>query len=170
MSSHEAPRFFCDAMLGGLARWLRAAGYDAAFEHGIDDGELVRRSLAEGRILLSSDSGIFQRNLITSGQVRSLFVPRGLSKLGALNYVANALKLPLRRPSRCMKCNGRLEEVPKHAVAGEAPPLAFRNCRRFWRCTRCGKLLWRATHWEEIQRRLREIFSDSTSAGKDASG
>ena len=26
--------FFCDAMLGGLARWLRAFGYDARYEYG----------------------------------------------------------------------------------------------------------------------------------------
>ena len=40
MSADAPPlRFFCDAMLGGLARWLRAMGYDAAFEYGIDDGD-----------------------------------------------------------------------------------------------------------------------------------
>jgi hypothetical protein len=35
-------------MLGGLARWLRAAGYDASWHDGIDDGELVRLCHAEG--------------------------------------------------------------------------------------------------------------------------
>ncbi|MCD6304264.1 MAG: hypothetical protein J7M21_04805, partial [Planctomycetes bacterium] len=52
---------------------------------------------------------------------------------------------------------GELIEVPKHSVAGEAPPLAFRNCRRFWRCARCGRLLWRGTHWRKIARRLEGI-------------
>jgi len=34
-------RFFCDAGLGGLARWLRAAGYEAEWEPGIDDSDLL---------------------------------------------------------------------------------------------------------------------------------
>ena len=152
----EEITFFCDAMLGGLARWLRAAGYDAAFEHGIDDGDLVRRCLDQGRVLLSSDGPMFERNLIKSGRVRAVFVPRQQSKLERLDFVVRHLRLPLRSP-RCMACGGELAEVPKHSVLAEAPPLAYRSCERFWRCGRCGKLLWRGTHWQRITRRLGEI-------------
>src|SRR5262245_34014979 len=60
-ASVAVPSFFCDAMLGGLARWLRAVGYEAAFEHGIDDGDLVSRALATGAVLLSSDRPLFNR-------------------------------------------------------------------------------------------------------------
>ena len=56
-----------------------------------------------------------------------------------------------------MACGGQLDEVPKHSVTGEAPPLAYRNCDRFWRCRRCGKLLWHGTHWQRISRRLEEL-------------
>ena len=50
MDSDHALRFACDAMLGGLARWLRAAGYDATWQEGIDAG-LGRKddALREGR-------------------------------------------------------------------------------------------------------------------------
>lgn len=37
MDSMAKIRFACDAMLGGLARWLRAAGYEASWH----DGELA---------------------------------------------------------------------------------------------------------------------------------
>jgi len=146
----------CDAMLGGLARWLRAAGYDARFEYGIDDADLVRIARQENRTLLSSDGPLFERNVIKNGTVAALYVPQQLSKLQQLRFVVGELKLPL-RPPRCMACGGRLTEVPKHTVAGEAPPLAYRHCDRFWRCRRCGKLLWRGTHWQKITRRLDEI-------------
>ncbi len=148
--------FFCDAMLCGLARWLRAGGYDAAFEHGIDDGELIRHARREGRIILSSDGGLFERNVITSGEVSALFVPRGLDKIEQLRFVLREYGLPL-RPPRCMGCGGGLLEVPRHVAAGEAPPLAFRRCEKFWRCDRCGKLLWSGTHWERITKKLRDI-------------
>lgn len=152
----DSPKFLCDAMLGGLARWLRAAGYDAQFEYGIDDDELIRRARESGRMILTSDGPLMARNVVRSGQARALFVPRQLSKLEALRFVVREMQLPL-RPPRCMACGGRLAEVPKHTVTDEAPPLAFRNCERFWRCRRCGRLLWRGTHWRKITRRLREI-------------
>ncbi len=151
--------FICDAMLGGLARWLRAAGYDAEFEYGIDDRVLIERAAGSGRTILSSDGPLFERNILRSGEVGALYVPQQLSKLQQLRFVLGELKLPLRTP-RCMACGGRLGEVPKHRVAGEAPPLAFRNCDRFWRCSRCGRLLWRGTHWQRITQRLEEIVTD----------
>ena len=156
MSDEAAISFLCDAMLGGLARWLRAAGYDAEFEYGIDDAELVRRAEREGSVLLSSDGPLFERNVIRGGTVRALFVPQQRSKLQQLRFVLRELKLPLLSP-RCMACGGELSEVPKHTVVAEAPPLAFRNCERFWRCGRCGKLLWHGTHWQKITRRLADI-------------
>ena len=160
MGEEGATRFICDAMLGGLARWLRAAGYDAEFEYGIDDAQAIRRAKNDGRVLLSSDGPLFERNVIKNGAVGALFIPQQLTKLEQLRFVLRALKLPL-RPPRCMACGGRLAEVPKHTVAGEAPPLAFRNCERFWRCRRCGRLLWHGTHWQKITRRLAEIAADA---------
>lgn len=150
------PVFFCDAMLGGLARWLRAAGYDAAYEYGIDDGDLIAASASQGRTILSSDGPLFDRTIIRSGGVAALFVPRQLDKFAQLQFVMRTLALPL-RPPRCMACGGELAEIPKHAAADEAPPLAYRNCDRFWRCTRCSKLLWHGTHWQKITRKLNDL-------------
>jgi len=148
--------FFCDAMLGGLSRWLRAWGYDAAYEYGIDDGDLVRRAERTGATVLSSDGPLFDRNVITTGRVKALYVPQQLSRDEQLDFVLRELKLP-RLAGRCMACGGPLTEVPKHTVIDEAPPLAFRNCERFWRCGRCGKLLWHGTHWQRVARRLDQL-------------
>jgi len=155
--------FICDAMLGGLARWLRAAGYDTEFEYGIDDGELIKRAVAEERMILSSDGPLFKRNVIKNGRVSALYVPQQLSKFQQLNFVARTLALALGDP-RCMSCGGELVELPKHTVIGEAPPLAYRNCDRFWRCMRCGKLLWRGTHWQKITLRLAEVTKKSPAS------
>ena len=151
------PRFFCDAMLGGVARWLRAIGYDAAFEYGIDDGDLVQRASAEDRMILSSDSGLFERNVIKDGQVSALYIPQQLGRLEQLRFVVQELPLS-RRDARCMACGGELTEIPKHSVTDEAPPLAYRHCDRFWRCQSCGKLLLHGTHWQKIEGKLAELF------------
>ena len=154
--------FVCDAMLGGLARWLRAAGYDAEFEHGISDPALVARALESGRVLLSSDAGVFERSIVRKELVRSLFVPRAVPKVEQLRFVLGALKLPVLEP-RCMGCGGRLVEVPKEAVRGEAPPRTFEHQARFWRCDRCGKLLWKGTHWQKIAAHLDDIAGSSNT-------
>ena len=160
------PRFFCDAMLGGLARWLRAAGYDAAFEQGIDDGVLVARAGESGRILLSSDGGIFERTVVREGRVRSLFVPRALGLSAQLRFVFGALSLSL-LPPRCMNCGGALAVLTKDEARGEAPPKTLERIETFYRCEGCGKLLWRGSHWERITRVLAEAETAAlTAAGR----
>lgn len=153
MDPAPPPSFFCDAMLGGLARWLRAAGYDAEFDPHVDDADLVRRGAASGRIVLSSDGGIFERTVVRTAAVRALHVPRGLDKLAQLRFVLQALDLPVLDP-RCMTCGGALAEVDKHTVRDEAPPRTFERVTRFWRCSRCGRLLWKGTHWARIDAAL----------------
>ena len=120
MDSVPPPRFACDAMLGGLARWLRAAGYDAGWHGGIDDGELVRLSHAQGRTVLSSDGDVFAFALVRAGVVPSLFVPR-LPVQQQLAHVLRELGLPL-LPPRCMACGGELAELPRGEAAGRVPP------------------------------------------------
>lgn len=143
-------------MLGGLARWLRACGYDTEYEYGIADRALVQRAIETGKVLLSSDGPMFERNVIRNGTVRALYIPQQMSKIQQLHFVLDTLKLPL-LPPRCMACGGQLIELPKHEVIDEAPPIAFRRCERFMRCNRCGKLFWHGTHWQRIITRLEEI-------------
>src|SRR5260221_10692293 len=85
--TNSDPAFLCDAMLGGLARWLRAAGYDAEFVPGIPDADLVSRGMASGRVILSSDSGIFERTVVRRAHATAVFVPRGLDNTAALRFV-----------------------------------------------------------------------------------
>ena len=108
------PRFICDAMLGGLARWLRAAGYSAEFDVHIEDGELVRKALDEGKVILTSDTGVMNRFAVEEKLAQTVFVPLGLSPVEQLAHVMEQLHLPLRE-SRCMECGGELrEDVGKH--------------------------------------------------------
>ena len=149
MTPMEDVRFFCDAMLGGLSRWLRAMGYEAAFDGWIDDGELVRRAGLEGSVLLSSDAPLFERNALRSGRVRGLFVPRHAPIDEQVVFVMRHFALGVREP-RCMRCGGALAEAAREAVRGEAPARAFERCDRFWRCAECGQLFWHGTHWTHI--------------------
>jgi len=141
-------------MLGGLARWLRAAGYSAEFDVHIKDGQLVREALREGKVVLTSDSGVMDRFAVEEKLVRTVFVPLGLSPVEQLSHVMAALGLPLRE-SRCMECNGELDEVPLAEVRDSVPQKVAANCRRFFRCRDCEKVFWHGTHWRSISERLK---------------
>jgi uncharacterized protein with PIN domain len=155
MTTAEGPRFACDAMLGGLARWLRAAGYDASWHDGIADPDLVRLAHAEGRTVLSSDGDIFEFALVRDGVVPALFVPRGEPVQAQLASVLRRLGLPLREP-RCMACGGELAELSKEEAAVRVPPRSLACHQQFWRCVRCGKAFWHGSHWEKIVEQLRQ--------------
>lgn len=155
----EALRFACDAMCGGLARWLRAIGYDTTWSEGIDDGELVRQAHEQGRIVVSSDTGMFERRLIASGQVPAILLPRGLRRMQQLDYVIQHLKLPVRAP-RCMTCGGELLPATREEVAGEVPVRSLLWASHFYRCGQCGKIFWEGSHWRRISK-VREAAADA---------
>jgi uncharacterized protein len=157
MESASPPRFACDAMLGGLARWLRAAGYDSCWQAGIDDWDLIRLAQREGRVLLSSDTGIFRIGIVRDGDVPALFIPHQLgTKEKQLAFVLEELKLEPRQP-RCMACGGALVAVPREQVRDCAPPLAFARVEHFHECSRCGQLFWEGTHWRKIAAVLAQV-------------
>ncbi len=149
------PSFACDAMLGGLARWLRAAGYDASWRADIDDWALIRLARHEDRMLLSCDTGIFKIGMVRDGDLPALLIPPGLSKQAQLFFVLKELKLSPGEP-RCMACGGELAAVPKEQVRDRAPPRSFAWLDRFYECRRCGKLFWQGTHWQRIRRTLEQ--------------
>lgn len=155
-------RFGCDAMLGGLARWLRAAGYDACWQEGIADPQLIRLCQQEGRVLLSSDSKLFDYRLLRDHQLPALFVPLRRSPQQQLAHVLTSWNLPLREP-RCMSCGGRLLEVPKETLRDRVPPRTFAWLDHFWECERCRRIFWHGTHWERIQAQLHQAVSSPTA-------
>lgn len=161
----QPPTFACDAMCGGLARWLRALGYDATFTDGIDDGELVEHARREGRVLVTSDGKLMERRLITSGEVRAHFLPRGLKLLDQVRQVAGAFRLTP-RGARCTRCNGPLEIVGREQVADAVPARSLLWATEFYRCGACGHAYWNGSHWKRIERVRGEI--GRLTAGCDA--
>jgi uncharacterized protein len=146
--------FVCDAGLGGLARWLRAAGYMADWREGIGDAELIEEARLKSAVLLTTDSGMMERRILRDGKLPSLWLSPGLTKMQQLNSVLQELELPLLAP-RCMECGGELQQVEKTAVAERIPPKTYRWRDEYFLCRSCGKLFWFGTHWNRIGQGLK---------------
>ncbi len=159
MSTPDEVRFACDAMCGGLARWLRAIGYDTTYTPDVDDAELVEHARRDGRVLISADGRLFERRAITSGEVRALRLPRGLKRLGQIEWVVHAMRLAVQTP-RCTACNGSLMPVRRDEVQHIVPARSLVWADEFYRCQSCGKAFWNGTHWQRMQKvrdRLRRL-------------
>lgn len=142
--------FWCDAGLGGLARWLRAAGYEALWRAGIDDDELLREAQKVPAILLTTDSLLMERRLLRDGVLPAYWLPPTLSIAEQLALVFREFGLSARQP-RCMACGGEVKQVEKEVLKDRIPPKTWRWLDEYFVCTRCDKLFWRGTHWQQIQ-------------------
>jgi uncharacterized protein with PIN domain len=142
-------RFILDVHLGRLARYLRMLGFDARWERHADDDELARVSAAEHRVLLTRDSGLLKRRVVSHGyRVRDGDPRRQLTeviqRLDLLRSIA-----PFRR---CLRCNDLLEAVPKEDVAGQLPPRVRERHDAFRRCPACSRLYWAGSHHRRMER------------------
>jgi uncharacterized protein with PIN domain len=146
-------RFFCDAGLGGLARWLRAAGHDALWRADIDDDELLREARKNSATILTTDSMLMERRLLRDGVIPAFWLPPTLKIPQQLNLVFREFALKVGEP-RCMACGGELVTRNKEATRERIPPKTYRWLDEYFECSRCAKLFWRGTHWERISKEL----------------
>jgi hypothetical protein len=146
-------RFLCDAGLGGLARWLRAAGYETFWFPDIEDAELLRKARQLEAVVLTTDSLMMERGVLRDGLIPSLWLPPVLVKQEQLALVLREFDLETREP-RCMRCGGQLRRVDKETVRDRIPPKTWLWIDEYFVCAACGQLFWRGTHWQKIRQQL----------------
>ncbi|MDZ7701565.1 MAG: Mut7-C RNAse domain-containing protein [Halobacteriales archaeon] len=142
----ESDPLVLDTMLGKLAVYLRMCGYDAAYagDRGVEADDAVRAlAREEGRRLLTRDA-----ELAASLEDAVLLVERDpADQLGELRAAGFELRLP-ETPTRCGRCNGRLEPaLPDAERPAYAPPPGEFDC---WRCVDCDQWFWRGSHWDRV--------------------
>ena len=154
----NAPKFIVDCNVGKLAKWLRLMGYDTRFFNGTDDSQLVATALAEGRVILSRDTRIMERRLITSGKLRAILIRSDNPEL-QIRQVIDALDLnsQLRPFTICLECNQPLAERDKGEVKELVPPYVYQTQSQFMQCPTCHRIYWRGTHWQAMARRLEKF-------------
>ncbi|MGD9096295.1 MAG: Mut7-C RNAse domain-containing protein [Chromatiales bacterium] len=142
------PRFVLDQHLGKLAHYLRMLGFDCLYRNDYHDPELAAISAREGRILLTCDRRLLMRKKVSRG-----YFVRERDPEGQLREVVQ--RLDLRHATspftRCMECNGLIEPVDKETIMSELAPRTRDDFDEFRRCTECGRLYWRGSHYDRMQ-------------------
>jgi uncharacterized protein with PIN domain len=155
----EPIRFLADVHLGKLARRLRLAGLDTAYDPEADDAALAARAAREGRILLTRDIGLLMRRSVTHGYfIRDTHAQRQL-----VEVLRRFGPLDLRPFSRCLRCNDLLHEVAKSAVAASLPPRTREHYHHFEMCRGCGAVYWQGSHWKRLRQAIDGASSEAES-------
>ena len=141
-------RFVLDTHLGRLAAYLRMLGFDTLYKNDYDDATLAEISSNEQRILLTCDIQLLMRKLITHGY----FVRERQPKKQLLEVIERFdLKNNLHPFTRCLHCNGHVEQVEKKTIEQHLLPRTKEYYNEFWQCDHCRKIYWKGSHYQRMR-------------------
>lgn len=149
-------RFVLDAHLGRLAAYLRLAGFDCLYRNDWDDERVAEISSGERRMLLTRDATLLKRSIVEYGYwVRETNPRRQLAEISSRLDLASRAQ-PF---CRCLRCNARIEPVPKATIVGRLLPRTREHYHEFYRCLGCGRVYWKGAHYERLKQTLEEVAS-----------
>jgi len=133
-------------------------GYDTLFFNGKNDSRMIAIALAESRIILTRDTQIMKRRVVTSGQLKAILIESDKPEL-QLRQVIETLNLDcqLKPFSICLECNQLLLERSKQQVEDLVPPYVFQTQDQYMECPACHRIYWKGTHWQAMTEKLKNL-------------
>jgi len=148
------PRFVADSMLGRLAKWLRAFGFDVFYDSFLDDHGVVACARARGAIALTRDTGFPEPPDVRIILMNSDRIAEQLA------YLVEQVPLDLSeaRPlTRCTVCNDTLVPTTRDDVWDRIPPFVYLTNETYARCPGCSRVYWEGTHAPRIRAELARL-------------
>lgn len=156
-------KFIADCHLGKIAKYLRIFGFDTLYFQSIDDDDIIEIAQKEERALLTSDKVLYER----MKHHNALYLAHaGFEE--KLRDIFHHYKLfdktkPL---SRCIKCNGELEEIDKLEVIDELMAKTKKYFDTFARCKECGAVYWHGDHYKNMLKFVDEFIAKNKKETK----
>jgi len=154
----RSTKFALDAMLGSLARKLRAFGFDSAYYKDATDSAILSSCARQGRVLVTADRELAAR----AGKrgLSALLVSGQSDRARLLQMIAASRETGLRLTRgepRCSVCDGRLVGLAAVEARKKVPESVAGRHRLFYSCSNCGRVYWRGGHWKKL-RSLEALF------------
>lgn len=144
----EKARFILDVHLGGLARYLRMAGFDTLYNNeDWGDKYIADQGGEEERIVLTRDVGLLKRSSVIFG-----YYIRKKDSYEQFKEVTEryGLKEDYEPFTRCIRCNGNILQVSKDTIIEQLEPGTKEEHHEFWQCTDCQQIYWQGSHYEKM--------------------
>ena len=157
--SGDGPKFVLDNHLGKLTDYLRLLGFDAVYAKDWPDGDIAQYAHEQGYILLTRDRGLLKRKIVADGYcIRADDPEQQLAEVVA-QYQLYSYITPFQR---CPRCNGKLAPVKKEDIIEQLQPLTRKYYDEFTRCTSCGQIYWKGSHFQHMQSMLSPYLRQSS--------
>jgi uncharacterized protein with PIN domain len=147
-------KLLVDAPLGGLAKWLRFCGFDAALRPFPGRaGELPPPQPNTFLLTLRKPLAKLHREdiLVLAAATPEAQLEEVLRRL-------NVSRRQLELMSRCVRCNEPLTKVAREAAAGRTPEHVWHTQSEFWECPACRRLYWPGSHLAGITAKVVEAL------------
>lgn len=140
-------------MLGQTTKWLRLMGIDTEYASEGDDEDILKIARDEGRVIVTRDKELAREE--------GVFLAPKEPATKVIPLILSIYQVEVRPMSRCSKCNSVVEEVEKSAVERLVPEGVLSWCDDYWRCTGCGQVYWKGSHWDDIIATIEEMVEGS---------
>jgi len=147
-----------DENVGKLTKTLRMLGFDTVFFRGENDSHLLRIALAEIRIVVTRDTHILERQVVTSGKIKAILI-ESENVIEQTQQIIAGLDLSTRiNPfTRCLEDNQILIHRTPADVQGKVPPYVWQTQPEYVECPNCHRIYWKGTHWQAMTHKLANI-------------
>jgi uncharacterized protein with PIN domain len=130
-------------------------GFDSLFFSGEDDSQMVRQALAEERVLLTRDTGIMKRRVVTEGRLKAVLMESEEPEQQMRQLVsAIDIKSQSQPFTICLECNQPLVKRKPTEVKDRVPPYVYKTQTQYMECPECHRIYWRGTHWKAMLNKL----------------
>ncbi len=159
--SLRTPLFICDVHLRKLVKYLRLFGFDVLYDEKWDDKDLAQIAAQQKRILLTRDRQLLKRKIVDRG-----LIIRNTNPGKQIVEVLERLDLwdAIHPFSRCIMCNGNVvkffcdtSEFEKEK--SHIPPGVRAWCTEYYKCTQCGRIYWKGSHYEKLIKKIDNILT-----------
>ena len=149
-------KFVADVHMGKLARYLRLCGFDTYYSTDSDDRDIINISLSDKRVILTRDKELLKNKKVTHGYwIRSVYPDEQLKDV----LLRFDLKKKTALFTRCMECNGLLEDVSKKEILNRLLPKTRQYYRKFKKCRQCNRIYWNGSHYQRMKGRIKSIMT-----------
>jgi len=146
--------FYCDGMLGKLAKHLRMFGLNCIFVKNHSTLTYQDKYNDQSFFLTRKAEGIKHPHVII---IKSDSVKEQLEEIKHLiKPFVDAEKIM----NRCIVCNTKLVNIEKSNVEHLVPEYIFHKHELFWICQTCNKIYWAGSHTEHMQKWIKKLFSE----------
>jgi hypothetical protein len=148
-------------MLGRLAKWLRAFGFDVDYDPFLDDHGVIARARERGAIALTGDTEFPKPADVRVIFIESDHLHEQLEQLLRDVPLDLAEAQPL---TRCTVCNRTLVTTTRDEVWRDIPPFIYLTNETYARCPDCRRVYWEGSH----ATRMREGLAVLSGKGRGA--